>query len=544
MYRLATFTENVRGDLFGGVTAAIVALPLALAFGISSGAGPVAGLYGAILVGFFAAVFGGTPSQVSGPTGPMTVVMATVITQAMAEHPDSGLAIAFTTVFIAGLLQIAMGAMKLGRYIILVPYPVISGFMSGIGVIIILLQLGPLMGLPGASGVVAAVRALPEQLANIHWGAAALGVLTIALVFIWRGRVNRRLPAPLLALIVGTVIATFADPQQTIARIGAIPSGLPGLNLPAFEPALLREIVTNSIMLAVLGAIDSLLTSLVADNITATQHDSDQELIGQGLGNAAAGLLGALPGAGATMRTVINIRSGGRGPLSGATHAVLLLAIALGLGRWFEGIPLVVLAGILIKVGVDIIDWPFLRRLHRLPAFSIALMLLVLVLTVFVDLITAVFVGVFIKNIVTIEKLSSFELDSVVLSDGRINADRLTAAEREFLAGHEGDALLMRVSGSLSYGVGRSLSMRLRRFPNVKQLVIDFTGASIIGVSTALIVEDLIEKALQRGADVRVVCAHSRTMADLEKLGVMQRLGTERCFRTLEHALRRLTPVT
>ncbi|MEJ2577400.1 MAG: SulP family inorganic anion transporter, partial [Gammaproteobacteria bacterium] len=212
MYRIADFTRNVRGDLLGGITAAVVALPLALAFGISSGAGPVAGIYGAIIVGLFAAVFGGTPTQISGPTGPMTVVMTAMIAQFAAEYPEQGLTLAFTTVFLAGLLQAAMGMLRLGRYIIMVPYPVISGFMSGIGVIIILLEIGPLLGFDAPNTVLAAVRQLPDQLRAPQLEAAALGALTLVIVFLWRGRPNRIIPSPLLALIVGTLATVLLEP--------------------------------------------------------------------------------------------------------------------------------------------------------------------------------------------------------------------------------------------------------------------------------------------------------------------------------------------
>jgi SulP family sulfate permease len=536
MYRIADFTRNVRGDLLGGITAAVVALPLALAFGISSGAGPVAGIYGAIIVGLFAAVFGGTPTQISGPTGPMTVVMTAMIAQFAAEYPEQGLTLAFTTVFLAGLLQAAMGMLRLGRYIIMVPYPVISGFMSGIGVIIILLEIGPLLGFDAPNTVLAAVRQLPDQLRAPQLEAAALGALTLVIVFLWRGRPNRIIPSPLLALIVGTLATVLLEPGSTVARIGEIPTALPALVVPSIDPAVLQDMLINAVMLAVLGSIDSLLTSLVADNLTATQHDSDRELVGQGLGNAVAGLFGALPGAGATMRTVVNIRAGSQGPLSGVVHALLLFAIAAGLGFAFEDIPLAVLAGILIKVGYDILDKPFLARLHRLPLFPVALMTLVFLLTVFVDLITAVFIGVFVKNLVTIDKLSHLQLGSVVLSDGRSDTDGLRENERAFLERHDGEALLLRITGPVSYGVGRGLARRLQQFTRFRTLLVDFTEAAIVGISTAMLVENLIDKALADGAEVKLVGVHGHALNELKQMGVIERVGQANCHPSIEHA--------
>ncbi|WP_424102928.1 SulP family inorganic anion transporter, partial [Moorena producens] len=300
--------HNLRGDLFGGITAAIVALPLALAFGVSSGAGAITGLYGAIFVGLLAALFGGTPSQISGPTGPMTVVMTTVFTALIAKNPDTGLAIAFTVVMLGGLFQILFGILRLGKYITLMPYTVISGFMSGIGVIIILIEIAPLLGYESSGTVVSSLRDLPNVLANPNPAATGLGILTLVIVFGAPAKLNRVLPSPLLALIVGTLISTYLLPDAGLMLIGDIPTGLPKLHWPAFQLDQIKDMLVYGLMLATLGSIDSLLTSLVADNITRTQHDSDRELIGQGIGNLISGLFGGLPGAGATMRTVINVR--------------------------------------------------------------------------------------------------------------------------------------------------------------------------------------------------------------------------------------------
>ena len=414
--------KNLRGDIYGGVTAAVVALPLALAFGVSSGAGPVAGLYGAILVGFCAALFGGTPAQVSGPTGPMTVVMAAVFTHYTGlypEDPAQGAALAFTVVMMGGLFQVLFGILRIGKYINLIPHPVVSGFMSGIGVIIILLQLGPLLGHPAQSGPLAAARALPDFLTTPVLDAVVLGVVTLAIVYLLPTRINRILPSPLLALIVGTLglylvfggeMVTGEIDGESIYRLGQatvlgnIPTGLPNPQLPALELALLVDMLKSALILATLGSIDSLLTSLVADNITRTYHESDRELVGQGIGNTLAGIFGGLPGAGATMRTVVNVRAGGRTPLSGALHAVVLLAIVLGAGGFASYIPHAVLAGILIKVGTDIIDWDYLKRLRHAPKAGVAMMITVLLITVFVVAGLGVVKGLQIKKLIAAGK--------------------------------------------------------------------------------------------------------------------------------------------
>lgn len=537
MYSRQAYTSNVHGDIFGGVTAAIVALPLALAFGISSGAGPVSGLYGAVIVGFFAAIFGGTPAQISGPTGPMTVVMTAVISQFVAQYPQTGLALAFTTVLLGGIFQILFGFMRLGKFIAMVPYPVVSGFMTGIGAIIILLELAPVLGFASGGNIIDAIRALPGQLRTMHIDTVVIGLLSLALVFLWRGKVSRMVPAPLLALVVATLAAQWFFPGKDIARIGEIPSALPTLVLPTFEADIVRDMLFNGLMLAILGAIDSLLTSLVADNVTGTQHHSDRELIGQGIGNALAGLVGGLPGAGATMRTMINIRAGASGPLSGVTHALILLAIVIGFGFLFESIPHAALAGILIKVGIDIIDWPFIMRLHRLPLFPVALMALVFFLTLCVDLITAVFVGVFIKNMVTLSKLSDLQLGSIILTDGHAGLERLPVDEGEILSQHVGEAVLLRITGPISYAACRGLTMQFEPFKQHNLLVVDIKDATIVGVSTVLVLEELIRKALSRGAQVKLIGAKSAAQQELNQLGLLELVGAKHCVESLRQAL-------
>ncbi|MEL7486644.1 MAG: SulP family inorganic anion transporter, partial [Pseudomonadota bacterium] len=341
--------SNLRGDALGGLTAGIVALPLALAFGEASGAGPIAGLWGAIFVGFFAALFGGTGSQISGPTGPMIVVFAGVFASLSGDP-----ALVFAAVVLAGVIQILMGVLRLGQYIRLVPYPVVSGFMSGIGAIIIALQVSRLFGHePTGSGTIPALSAIPGAVADPVWGALAVGVVSLAIVFTWPKALGKYVPGALAALVIGTVLSLFIGLPRELT-LGDIPTGLPQFALPTVTPEAFGLILEAAIILALLGAIDSLLTSLVADSMTGTRHQSNKELVGQGIGNTIAGLFGAIPGAGATMRTVVNIRSGGETKISGMTHALVLIIAALPLAGLASKIPHAVLAGILVKVGYDI----------------------------------------------------------------------------------------------------------------------------------------------------------------------------------------------
>ncbi|QQE67086.1 sodium-independent anion transporter [Leptolyngbya sp. BL0902] len=494
-----------RGDLFGGITAAIVALPLALAFGVASGAGATAGLYGAIFTGFFAALFGGTPTQVSGPTGPMTVVMTTVVASLVARYPDTGLAMAFTVVMLGGVLQMVFGLMRLGQYITLLPYTVISGFMSGIGVIIILLQLPPLLGHAASGGVVGTLQDLPQFLQNPNGVALGLGLLTLAIVFCFPRRLNRILPAPLVALVVATLLSVIAFDPGALPRIGEIPTGFPSLKFPTFSLRELDEMLRYGLMLAVLGAIDSLLTSLVADSISRTQHDSDKELIGQGIGNLVSGLFGGLPGAGATMRTVVNVQAGGKTPLSGMVHALVLLVVLMGAGPLTAQIPNAVLAGILLKVGIDILDWGFIKRSPKISLKGTGIMYLVLFLTVFIDLITAVLVGAFVANMLTIKRLTDVQSSRIkTLTDGTEESN-LALAEKEILARSKGDILLFQLGGPMSFGAAKSISRRLSFVKNYHALVLDLGDVPTLGVTAALAIESIVQDSIQRNRQVWIV---------------------------------------
>ena len=394
----------VRGDFFGGVAAGVVALPLALAFGVASGLGPAAGLYGAIATGIVAAVFGGTPVQITGPTGPMTLVVAGIVATNMLPSSAVNLPVVVAIIVLAGLLQIALGLFRIGAYIRYVPYPVISGFMSGIGVIIILQQLFPMLGAePPSSDPLSILRQLHLLSGNVKWDAIALSASTIATVFILP-RFTKAVPASLVALVALTALAVLLGLEVSV--IGEIPSGLPSLVMPSLDFQQLPLLMVAAIQLAFLGAIDSLLTSLVADNLTRTQHNSNRELVGQGLGNIAAGLIGGIPGAGATMRTVVNVEAGGRSRLSGVIHGLFLAAVLLGLSGLVQHVPHAILAGLLVAVGIGIIDYRGISHLLKVPRSDAFLMLFVLVLTVFTNLIVAVAAGLIVASFVFMKKVS------------------------------------------------------------------------------------------------------------------------------------------
>ena len=519
-----------RGDLLGGLTAAVVALPLALAFGNAAlgPGGAIYGLYGAIVTGFLAALFGGTPAQVSGPTGPMSVTVAGVVSSLLTVgvasqlHAGELLPLVMASVVIGGLFQILFGLLKLGRYITLVPYSVVSGFMSGIGIIILLIQIGPLLGISAAGGVIRSLAMVVHGF-KPNPAALAVGLMTLAVVFLTPRRISQVLPSPLLALLLITPLSfvLFNDQRleqlgwEALPRIGSIPEGGLQLMWPNWGmhlPLLLRA----GVVLALLGSIDSLLTSLVADNIGQSRHQSNRELVGQGIANAVAGLMGGLPGAGATMRTVINIKSGGRTPLAGMTHSMVLLVLLLGAGPMAEGIPTALLAGILIKVGLDIIDWGFLSRAHRLSIKTALVMWGVLLLTVFWDLIGAVLIGMFVANLLTIESLTTHQLAGM----GSTERETLPAQEQQLLDQCGDAVMLFSLQGPLSFGAAKGISERMTLVRQYRVLILDITDVPHMGVTATLAIERIVQEAHSHHRKVWVAGAQGKVRARLQQFGI------------------------
>ncbi|MEX0963884.1 MAG: SulP family inorganic anion transporter [Pseudohongiellaceae bacterium] len=509
---LGIHTKNLKGDLFGGITAGVIALPLALAFGEASGAGPIAGLYGAIIVGFFASLFGGTDSQISGPTGPMVVVFAGVYASL---NGSPGLV--FSVVVLAGIIQIAFGVLRFGQYIRLVPYPVVSGFMSGIGIIIIALQFSRLFGHePEGGGTIPALAAIPGSVMDPNFVALGLGVLTLLIVFKWPKAWAKFVPAPLAALIIATVLSTLFSGAPIL---GDIPTGLPSFIMPSFSQDSFAIVVEAAFILAVLGALDSLLTSLVADNMTRTRHNSNRELIGQGIGNTVAGLFGGVPGAGATMRTAINIRTGGLTKLSGMTHSLLLLAVVISLGPLASQIPHAVLAGILVKTGYDIIDFAYLKRAHKGPRWDLILMVLVVLLTVFVDLITAVIAGVVMAALAFVKQFADAQLKALgdVTNEG-LSVD-LSEAEDALMLRAGNRISLFDFGGPLSFGAAADVGHQVREKSKGKSaMILDFSRVSHVDVSAARAMETIGSDAHAANKEVYVSGMNDEVRSMLKSL--------------------------
>ena len=515
--------DKLRGDIFGGLTCSVVGLPVALAFGVASGLGPTAGMYGAIAVGFFAAVFGGTRSQISGPTGPMSIAMAVIVT----AHANS-LAEAFTIVMLAGFIQAALGLARIGRFVAYTPYSVISGFMTGIGVIIMIVQIAPFLGSPVAvGGVIGAVNSLQETFTSVNFHALAVAAVTLVVGILWPRPFRKYLPAPLAAMIVGCALGILW--LNDLPIIGEVPKGLPELQIPEFSVGFILGALEPALVLALLGSIDSLLTSLIADSLTRTRHNPNRELIGQGIGNMIAGLIGGLPGAGATLGTVVNIRSGGNTQLSGAIRAGVLLALVLGLGRYVEAIPHAVLAGILMKVGWDIMDWRFVTRLHQMPREHLVVMLMTFVLTVFLDLVTAIAIGLIAAGMASSRLLERQELDSVVsvpLLDQSFLSPELDADKDDEFSARVG---LVSMRGRFSVASSSNLVSAIGQDIQEHEVVIfDFTETDYMDDSAAMVVEQMIDVAMDEDTEPIVMGLSGSVERNLRALNTLHRVPADR----------------
>jgi SulP family sulfate permease len=589
--------KHLKGDLFGGITAGIVALPLALAFGLQSGLGAAAGLYGAIFIGFFAALFGGTNTQISGPTAPMTAVSMVVISGIVAIN-EGDLERAIPSILIvfllAGLMQIVLGVVKVGQYIRYIPYPVVSGFMTGIGVIILITQILPMLGyypkedaeyvghfIPeaeevilehilqdeaaeeilvledfeetvrraegithddimkeaetlaanNASGVIGSLRMVGRALNNINYVDLILGLLTIFIIYGFK-RITKVVPSTLVSLLVLTLVAFFFIPDYR--TIGEIPFGFPNLRLDifgGFSLATIQPYVFTAASLAALGAIDSLLTSIVADNKTRTKHKPNQELVGQGIGNSIAALFGGIPGAGATIRTVVNIEAGGKTKLSGMIASLMLLVVLISLGPLASKIPAAVLAGILVTVGIGVMDYKGLKHIRQLPVSEVVIMLLVLTLTVFVGLIEAVFIGLILASILFMKKISD-------VVDHRTKSAPLKHFSREIPWGDEGNIVdrlghkiyIKHLDGPLFFGFASRFQEMVKALPEIEVVIIRMDKVPYIDQSGLYAVEEAIIDLTDQGIKVVFTDLHGQPMDMFESFGVYPGLISDDCL--------------
>ncbi|WP_435260733.1 SulP family inorganic anion transporter [Tenacibaculum sp. nBUS_03] len=604
--------SNLKGDLFGGITAGIVALPLALAFGVSSGLGPSAGLYGAIFISFFAALFGGTDTQISGPTAPMTAVSMVVIASILASN-DGDVNKALPTILIvfllAGLFQIVLGVLGLGKYIRYIPYPVVSGFMTAIGVIILVTQVLPSVGyyakedtqfveqfkplaqeiilenilkdeagegilvledfketinraeqttnadilkesktLAGkeASGVLGTFKVLPRALKNINWLELMLALGTIFIIYGFK-RITTAIPSTLVALVVMTSIALgFSLNYRPIEEI---PGGFPIPNLEIFSNFSMVNItpyIFTALTLSLLGAIDSLLTSVVADNMTKTKHKPNKELIGQGIGNSIAAFFGGIPGAGATIRTVVNINSGGKTKLSGMIAGIMLLVILLGLGPIASKIPAAVLAGILITVGIGVMDYKGLKAIPNLPrdakigpfkvSSEVIIMIVVLLLSTFWNLVYAVGIGLVIASLMFMKKIGDLTGKH---SDVKSLKEEAWADEKNFPKNLSEEVFIKHIKGPLFFGSTSDFQQLAKQIPNTaSSIIIRMDKMQYIDQSGLYALEDILVDLKKDGKNVLLVDLLDQPRYMMERIDIIPDLISEdSIFTTFEECL-------
>lgn len=529
--RLRYDFRTFRGDLSGAATATVISLPFALAFGVASGLGAAAGLSGSIAVGFFAAVFGGTRAAISGPAPSVTVAMAVIVT----AHSTS-LSEAFTVVVMAGLLQILLGLSGLGRFVAYTPYVVISGVLSGIGFTILLVQIAPLLGSPAVpGGAIPSLQALPHIIDNIQPHALLVAAAALATVVWWPARLGRVLPAPLAALVAGSLLGVLW--LTDAPTIGPIPPVLPQLHLSVPSTTFVIGALQPALILALLSSIDSLLAGTVADSLTGTRHNANRELFGQGIGNLVAGLIGGLPGSGASVSTAANIRAGGTTRVSGALRALLVLALVLGLGHLVEPIPHAVLAAILIRVGWGLIDWDLLRRARHLRREYLIVVLTTLTLTVFVDLITGGVVGLIMAGMAHARQFERFELESVI---------SVPLLDRNLLAGHadpdradpySARVGLVRLKGGFTVASSRQLVDVIGADIKDHDVVIfDFSGTTYLDDSAAKLIGDLLDVAKEQRTAYVLAGLSDGVAQTLFAFGVLRRVPEGCLVATMEQA--------
>ena len=523
--------RTLRGDILGGVTAAVVGLPVALAFGLAAGLGPAAGIYGAIAVGFFAAVFGGTRSLISGPTGSMTVAMAAIV----AAHAEN-IGEAFTIVILAGLIQIMFGLLRIGRFVTYTPYSVISGFMTGVGVIIIVGQSLPFLGAPAVpGGTIATLLNFVDILDHFQISALGIAAVTLAVGLFWPDRFDKYLPSTLVALVIGTLLGVFWLTDAPV--IGAVPTDLPAFQLPALSAGGIARAIEPAMVIALVGSVDTLLTGLVADSMTRTRHDPNRELLAQGLGNVLTGFIRGLPGSGATPSTVANVRAGGWTFVSGVIAVGILAVMVLALGDYVALIPNAVLAGILVKVALDTIDWRFVARMHRVQREHLAVMLLTFGLTVFLDLIAAVAVGMIAAAVTSARQFERLELDSVISvpildqiffgnDDEQQEVDDFSA--RVGMVALRG-AFTVASSGKLIDTIGEDIR-------DHEVVILNFSDTVHIDDSAALVVEQLIDTAILQDTHCIVMGLSGMPARNLSALDILKRVPQDQIVGTMDEA--------
>ena len=522
MINLSQYKTSFKGDLTGGLTAAIIALPMGLAFGLQSGLGPEAGLYTAIILAIIASLIAGTKTLISDPTGPMTIVAAGIIAKAGIDT-DSGIAMIIVTFALAGLFQIAFGFIKVAQYVKYISYPVLSGFMGGIGIIIILFQWHSFFGEKIDGGTLDIISHLPDPIIHHHWSAMILGGVTLFLIYTIP-LISKKIPAGLIALILGTMASMALKEYSFIGdwhfdTIGNIPNQLPEIKLgflESFDYSQLSVVIVSALTLAGLGTIDTLLTSVVADNITKTKHNGNRELMGQGLGNLVTALFGGIPGAGSTTGTVSNINSNGTTNLSGIFKGVFLLIVLLGLGKYLSIVPKPVLSALLISVGIGIIDFKGIKRLIKIKNSDTLVLILVISLTVFADLLVAVGVGMVLSSFFFMQRMGE-------IVEEQSKKGNLSEVEKKLKVP---EAIKNRVfnyelDGPLFYGFSDQFKAQAEAIKDKDAVIINMSHVPYIDASGIYVLEEVISGFKSKNIEVVLVGVKDHIFKQFEDLQVI-----------------------
>ena len=533
-----TLKSTIKGDFTGGLTAAIIALPMALAFGLQSGLGAEYGLYTAIILAIIASIIAGTKTLISDPTGPMTIVAATIIASSgFSNNPEIAWPTIIATFALAGLFQIVFGFIKVAQYVKYISYPVLSGFMGGIGIIIILFQWHSFFGVARPGKILDIISDIHNPILSPNLSALILGCSTLILIYIIP-LISKKIPAGLVALIIGTLISLALEPG-TFSIIGEIPSSLPefeGLKLKNFNFNNISSVIVGALTLAGLGTIDTLLTSVVADNVTKTKHNGNRELIGQGLGNFIAALFGGIPGAGSTTGTVANIKSNGKSNISGIIKGLILLIVLLGLGQYLKNVPIPVLSALLISVGIGIIDFQGMKRLIKIKNSDTLVLILVIVLTVFADLLVAVGVGMVLSSFFFMQRMGE-------LVDQQSKQGNLADIEKKLKIPEKiKDKIYdFELDGPLFYGFSDQFKEQAESIKGKDAVIINMSNVPYIDASGIYVLEEVITSFKDKKMDVILVGVKDHIFKQFEDLKVIpQTLPEEKAYNSIRSGLKYL----
>ena len=526
--------QSFAADLAAGLTVGVIALPLAIGFGIASGVTPAQGLWTGIVAGFLISVLGGSRFQIGGPTGAFVPVLFAVV----AQHGYAGLALA---TMMAGVMLVVMGVLKLGRLIKFIPYPVVAGFTSGIAVIILIGQLNEFLGLglKMPEHTPQQVRALLGHVAGAQWQTAVIGVVTLITIYGWP-RITKKIPASIVAVVLATVLAQILGWNvATIgSKFGGIPSGWPGWHPPRISLDAMRELMVPAFTIAMLGAIESLLSAMVADGMTDTRHDSNQELIGQGVANLLTPLVGGIAATGAIARTAANIRSGARSPVSGIIHALVLLVVALLAAPLAGHIPLACLSGILITVALRMGDWDTFREIWRGPKADFLVLVTAFLLTVVFDLTAGVGVGLLMAAVLFVKRMEELTNIHLVTPEN----------ETETAGGHSiigkdvpPGVVLYRLDGPFFFAAAEKLEAALRGSGGKPRAVIfRMRNVPAMDASGLHAFEVAVHKLRRDGVRIFITAAQPQPMRVMDESGLVDLIGRRKFCADIDEALARV----